>query len=100
MMPLNKIVLVIGVVCLALALVALFRPWENQGWMEFIYVKGVAEEIAEAVELNQEVRVRRPAGVNQTLTTLNICLPNEDPFTLQLEYSRIVLKAPATAPPS
>ena len=62
--------------------------------MEFNYVKGHAEEIAEAIELNRGARFKRDAGVNQTLIEVKGSLPGEEPLTLRVEYSRIVFTVP------
>ena len=63
-------------------------------WMEFNYVKGHAEEIAEAIELNREARFRRDAGVNQTVIEVRVVLPGEQPLAIRVEYSRIVFPVP------
>ena len=94
MRALQKLMLIVGVVSLATALLAVFRPWEFYAWMEFNYVKGHAEEIAEAIELNREARFRRDAGVNQTVIEVRVVLPGEQPLAIRVEYSRIVFPVP------
>ena len=92
--PISKVVLSVGIIALASALVLLFRPWESSVWMEFNYVKKNALEIAEAIELNKGVRVKRSALVNKTLVTIEVLLPNEEPLRVDVEYSKIQLRVP------
>ena len=94
MRPISKVMLSAGIIALASTLVLLFRPWESSTWMEFNYVKKNALEIAEAIELNRGVRVKRSALVNKTLVTIEVLLPNEEPLRVDVEYSKIALKVP------